>query len=104
MIQRWVEAFAHIHPGLGCQLCHDNPPFRDRICLSCLVRVLHWNVTIVLHWIERQDTSYIRQEAREEALRLWEKDKNPSGIIGYAEQYGVWLVDSRNLGMVKVRD
>lgn len=97
ILQRWAEAFRNIPPGLGCRLCHDNPPFRDRVCLACLIRVLGWDVEIVLRWVEHQDATFVRQEARREALRRWNDDGDPSGIIEYAERYGVWLVDARTL-------
>ena len=67
----WHDSRTWGPPGLGCRLCHDNPSYRMAICLSCLVRCLGWNVGIVVKWVERQDASYVRQEAQKEALRLW---------------------------------
>ena len=42
---------------------------------------------------------YERQEDRRNALRLWRQEwpPNPSGIIAYAERYGVWLVDEAHI-------
>ena len=97
VLATWHDPITWGPPGLGCRLCHDNPPYRMAICLSCLVRCLGWNVGIILKWVERQDASYVRQEARMEALRLWRKQQDPAGIIRYAEEYGVWLVDSRTI-------
>ena len=65
------------------------------ICRLCWVRCLGWQWPIITLWIGRQDEAYVRQEAREEALRLWYEhplDPDPSGIITYAERYGVWLL------------
>jgi hypothetical protein len=65
---------------------------------------LQWSV--IERWIERQDAAYVRQEARKEALRLWYEhphslDPDPSGVIKYAEDYGVWLVPEYTLSRVR---
>lgn len=82
--------------GMGCCLCHDNPPIIMRFCLSCLVRLLGWSAHQVTLWLGVQEKAYTRQEARKDALRRWE-NYDPSGIIEYAEAYGVWLIDQHNI-------
>src|SRR3990167_9396236 len=94
---RWTSSTTWPPEGLGCRLCHDNPPYRAKLCLPCLIRCTGWIADVVIRWIESQDASYTRQQGRIAALKLWHQHHDPSGIIKYAEEYGVWLMDSKDL-------
>ncbi len=83
--------------GKGCRWCHENAPAAHGICRLCWVRCFHQEWIVIEAWIGRQAVTYTRQEARREALRLWREDRDPGGVIRYAEEYGVWLVPQKEL-------
>lgn len=102
IIRAWSDPRTWGPPGLGCRLCHDNRPYRAKICLACLIRCLGWPAERVQVWVQ-QDAAYERQQERKEALRLWDTwPFIPTGIIAYAEKYGVWLVEERILALREV--
>lgn len=92
------RALGDMPPGLGCRWCHDEPPASHGICQSCWMRrLVGWTWAFIEGWVNRQDVIYARNEERRIALKMWRHpapftDPDPSGIIAYAERYGVWLV------------
>ena len=82
--------------GRGCLWCTEGEPVSHGLCRLCWVRCLGWQWHIVVKWIGRQDAAYERQEERKDAMRRWHEPlvgpPDPSGIVAYAERYGVWLV------------
>ncbi len=93
-------------PGLGCKWCTAGVPASHGLCVSCWVSCFGWAWAAIERWIGHQDKVYARQEERREALRLWERnpvEPDPSGIIKYAERYGVWLVSEAEIDWVLAR-
>ena len=87
--------------GRGCCWCTEGEPISHGLCASCWISCLGWAWHTIERWIDRQDAVYVRQEEKREALRLWQKDHDRSGIIRYAEKYGVWLVPEPQLGGIQ---
>lgn len=73
---------------------------RSELCLECLLSWLGWTADMLYKWLGMQDESLQRQRARKRALSLWWHDGIPTGIYQYAEQYGVWLVQSDEIEAV----
>lgn len=61
----------------------------ERICRLCLVLRFGWQWEIVEKWLGRQAESWKRINTRKAALELWRHHEDPSGVIRYAESYGV---------------
>lgn len=68
-----------------------------KICRQCLTIRFGWQWTRLSKWLGRQEESRIRIQERKSALEMWRRHGLPSGIIRYAERYGVWLVPQEEI-------
>ena len=85
--------------GNGCKFCQDGKPVAHSICQSCWIQRFGWTWEKITRWLGRQDRAYERIQERDAAMQLWREERNPDGIIRYAEHHGVWLVPEEELNL-----
>ena len=87
--------------GKGCRFCTDGKPIGHGICQSCWGRVFGWTWERIARWRGRQNRAYERIQERRAAMKRWRESRphDGSGIIAYAERYGVWLVPEEELNL-----